>query len=78
MEKRSAGKSNGKHRGMTRPPMLATAGTMDERVSMSIRKIANGYVVSHSGEKNGKQFYRETFTPTKPMVHITPSRQKQT
>lgn len=44
--------------------------------SMSVRKINNGYIISESGDRGGKYFHRETFTPQKPKVTIAPAKPK--
>jgi hypothetical protein len=36
--------------------------------SMSVRKIDNGYVVSHDGYKGGKRFEREYYSPKAPSL----------
>lgn len=37
-------------------------------VSISIRKITNGYVVTKSGQSRGKYFQKETFSATNPLA----------
>jgi len=43
----------------------------DERESIRIRKIDNGFIVSRDGvDKKGNWKQSETFSPTKPVVQI--------
>lgn len=38
---------------------------------VSVRKIDNGYVTSHSGYKGDKHYERETYHPKKPSITLT-------
>ena len=40
----------------------------DQRETVSITKIKNGYLVEKSGVKRGKYFSEKEFSPTKPVV----------
>lgn len=42
----------------------------DQSVSISVRKIDNGYLTSRSEYRNGNYVSRETFTPSKPKIII--------
>lgn len=44
--------------------------------SMSVRKIDNGYVVSHDGYKGGKRFEREYFSSKAPSLAGRPRKPK--
>lgn len=41
-----------------------------EHVSVSVRKIDNGYIMSHSHSKNGEYKSRETYHATKPKLDV--------
>lgn len=44
----------------------------DENKQMSIRKIANGYLICESGsDKDGRYYSEETFSATKPTVTVS-------
>lgn len=40
---------------------------------VSVRKIDNGYVTSHSGYKGDKHYEREMYHPKKPSIQLTGS-----
>jgi hypothetical protein len=48
----------------------ATASPGNQRTSITIRKIQNGYVTNQSGYRGDKYVERETFTKAKPRVVI--------
>lgn len=37
---------------------------------VSVRKVDNGYIVSHDGVKGGKPFNREFYTPKAPRLDV--------
>lgn len=41
-----------------------------DRLSISARKISNGWVVNKSGYENGKHFDTDVFSPTKPSIQF--------
>lgn len=47
-------------------PEVASSG----EASLSIRKIANGYIISESRTVRGKYTHTERFSPTKPKIEI--------
>lgn len=49
----------------------------NESVSLSVRKISNGYLVSESHSKGSDYTYSENFSPTKPNLAV-PSAQAET
>lgn len=44
--------------------------TREQSVSISVRKIDNGYLTRRSEYRNGDYVERETFTPSKPKIVI--------
>lgn len=78
MARRSAPKakpSARKHADKAASPSAGAAVVMPapnrERVSLSIRKIQNGYLVSQSGtDRHGNYFDHERFTPRRPKIDI--------
>lgn len=44
----------------------------DDRETVSIRKIKNGFLVERSGSKRGKYFRDEEFSATKPVLTAAP------
>lgn len=51
-------------------PTEAVPAASQGRRDLSVRKIANGYVVRESTSHRGKYVERETFTPTAPKISI--------
>lgn len=49
---------------------VAMPTSRDEHVSMNVRKISNGFVVSHSHEGPHGYKHTETFHPTKPKIEV--------
>jgi len=62
--------SKSKAKAKTDAPVLASRPSRDQHLSMSVRKIANGYIVSKSETRGDKYTSRETFTPTMPKISI--------
>lgn len=51
---------------------VGAAGTpYRESHHVSVRKIDNGYVTSHSGYKGDKHYEREMYHPKKPSIQLT-------
>jgi len=42
----------------------------DERISVSVRPISNGYIASHSHDGPKGYVHKETFHPTKPKLTV--------
>ena len=57
-----------KKKGQVDPPVMGGNGGGD--ASISLRKIANGWLISESGIKRGKYVNKETFSKTKPAITI--------
>lgn len=48
-----------------------------ERMSISVRRIANGYVVNQSGvDRKGNYVEHERFTPSRPKIDIKPAKRR--
>lgn len=50
---------------------IATASPYRESHHVSVRKIDNGYVTSHSGYKGDKHYEREMYHPKKPSIKLS-------
>jgi hypothetical protein len=50
----------------------------DERESVSIRKIANGYLIEKSGTKRGKYYSHTEYSPGRPMIAAAAPRPAKT
>ena len=51
-----------------RATQMAVPAPPNEQESVSIRKIANGYVISRSGMRRGKYFTHEEYSAGRPVV----------
>lgn len=45
----------------------------DQRETVSIRKIKNGYVIEKSGVRRGKYYSEQEYSAAKPMVSAVPA-----
>jgi hypothetical protein len=51
--------------------LAASPSPYRESHHVSVRKIDNGYVTSHSGYKGDKHYERESYHPKKPTIKLT-------
>lgn len=47
---------------------IAVSAPKDERESISVRKIANGYLIERSGVKRGKYISHTEYSPGRPVI----------
>ena len=50
---------------------IAVAAPKDERESINVRKIANGYLIERSGTRRGKYFSHTEYSQGRPVISAT-------